>query len=546
MAGKLHIWKEDTTRIGDVCTISATIESPFIQRQRIWYQLPMAFEPYLTDSCDAFLIAIIFAAMKEASDVFVHGELSPSLLQNLAEFQAAWSCWKPEKYRQIEISAETEKEPASQSHTQGAVAAFTGGIDSCFTVLRHQRGLCDRHWRRDIKAGLMVHGFDIFLNQINVFKTVSERARATLSSLNVELITIATNCKTFLPEWEDTHVAGLASCFTLLSGLYAEGLIASGRSYGNLFLPWGSNPITDPFFSSKNFHIVHDGASYTREQKTKIVASWPEACESLRVCNAPQERVGNCGRCHKCIKTWLLFRLGGINPPSCLPADFSEEHILSTEANQDEDFAEYIRNKAIEIGVQAPWVDALNRQLASNAIEEPEPEPVTGRWHRYFDYAYSLAKRFQSILQPNLSLAAGSAASDNNSNAPEMSFSAGFDQSVVDTIKQSQLFDEDWYLEQYPDLAGAGIKPLTHYVFHGAMEGRDPNPYFHSSWYLRQYPDVARAGLNPLFHYIHHGAKEGRDPYPSFQSDWYLHKYPDPIDLGMNPLLYFIARKSSK
>ncbi|MCI0737188.1 MAG: class I SAM-dependent methyltransferase [Beijerinckiaceae bacterium] len=42
-------------------------------------------------------------------------------------------------------------------------------------------------------------------------------------------------------------------------------------------------------------------------------------------------------------------------------------------------------------------------------------------------------------------------------------------------LKRTDLFDENWYLNRYKDVADAGIDPLLHYVEHGAREGREPN-----------------------------------------------------------------------
>ncbi len=83
---------------------------------------------------------------------------------------------------------------------------------------------------------------------------------------------------------------------------------------------------------------------------------------------------------------------------------------------------------------------------------------------------------------------------------------------VFDAVRA--LFDADWYLQTYPDVAQAGLNPLRHYLEHGAAEGRDPSPLFSTRWYLQTYPDVAQAGLNPLRHYLDHGAAEGRLPRP--------------------------------
>ncbi|WP_349956724.1 class I SAM-dependent methyltransferase [Rhizobium sp. ZPR3] len=38
------------------------------------------------------------------------------------------------------------------------------------------------------------------------------------------------------------------------------------------------------------------------------------------------------------------------------------------------------------------------------------------------------------------------------------------------------LFSEKWYLEKYPDVAGADIPPITHYLLYGINEGRLPHP----------------------------------------------------------------------
>ena len=80
-----------------------------------------------------------------------------------------------------------------------------------------------------------------------------------------------------------------------------------------------------------------------------------------------------------------------------------------------------------------------------------------------------------------------------------------------DIVAGSHLFDREWYLGRYPDVAIAGVDAALHYVRHGAAEGREPGPGFDGRWYLQRYPDVAAARLNPLLHYIMHGAAEGRE-----------------------------------
>ena len=79
----------------------------------------------------------------------------------------------------------------------------------------------------------------------------------------------------------------------------------------------------------------------------------------------------------------------------------------------------------------------------------------------------------------------------------------------------SQFFEPGWYSARYPDVAAAGLDPLTHFLRFGIAEGRDPGPLFDAKWYLANNPDVAAAGITPLVHYFQIGAAEGRDPNPS-------------------------------
>ena len=82
-----------------------------------------------------------------------------------------------------------------------------------------------------------------------------------------------------------------------------------------------------------------------------------------------------------------------------------------------------------------------------------------------------------------------------------------------------QLFDAEWYLANYPDVATAGHDPFLHYVSIGAAEGRDPGPNFSTLRYLQSYPDLGRAGVNSLLHYLDFGMREGRKIFPADTTD---------------------------
>jgi len=146
-----------------------------------------------------------------------------------------------------------------------------------------------------------------------------------------------------------------------------------------------------------------------------------------------------------------------------------------------------------------------------------------------------------------------------------------FQRSVL-ILSETPLFDADWYLRQYPDVAAAGVKPAVHYLQLGGLERRNPGPEFDAVWYTEQYPDVAAAGINPLVHYLQSGRAAGRqarpvqprqddggpkeqqDPIekeylrevellansPLFDRKWYYARYPDIGAANIDPIEHYL------
>ncbi|WP_177198451.1 glycosyltransferase [Novosphingobium sp. CF614] len=101
------------------------------------------------------------------------------------------------------------------------------------------------------------------------------------------------------------------------------------------------------------------------------------------------------------------------------------------------------------------------------------------------------------------------------------------------------LFDPQFYLDAYQDVAEAGRNPLTHYLDIGWREGRDPNPWFDTRYYLANNPAVAQEGVNPLIHYVREGWRRRLRPGPRFDPTFYLANDPDLTEV-CDPLRHYI------
>lgn len=76
------------------------------------------------------------------------------------------------------------------------------------------------------------------------------------------------------------------------------------------------------------------------------------------------------------------------------------------------------------------------------------------------------------------------------------------------------IFDEKYfnsfgYLEQYKDIAEAGIDPYQHFLNNGLNEGRKGS-FFDNQWYVAQHKDVRLAGVDGFVHYVNSGKDEKR------------------------------------
>lgn len=78
-------------------------------------------------------------------------------------------------------------------------------------------------------------------------------------------------------------------------------------------------------------------------------------------------------------------------------------------------------------------------------------------------------------------------------------------------ILDSGLFDPDFYLKYYPDVAAARLDPLEHFLKNGGRESRSPSRKFDGPYYVLTNPE-ARNADNILLDWLREGKKGRRVP----------------------------------
>lgn len=70
------------------------------------------------------------------------------------------------------------------------------------------------------------------------------------------------------------------------------------------------------------------------------------------------------------------------------------------------------------------------------------------------------------------------------------------------------LFDPDWYVAEYPDVAMTGLEPLDHFLTAGMVMGRDPCPDFSKVFIHAAAPHIAASDKPALQHWLESGGLE--------------------------------------
>ena len=335
---------------------------------RIWFRFPSTYSSLLTRRADPFIIATAVHASRRYQNLHVHGTVSDGLFANLAEFQAAFSAFHNHRTAQpVAYTASDLAAPVGAGRRAKGITAFSGGVDSCFSVFRHT-ALSSLAPKRNLDGALMMHGFDIPLDQSQVFAQSAQRSQHMTEEAGLRLYTGATNIRILPVPWEDTFAAAVAGSLSFFQSAFSYGLVPSFQEWSQARFDHGSNPLTDPLLSSPSFQIVHDGAGYGRIEKLRHLTEWPGALRHLRVCWQGAQLDRNCCTCEKCLRTMLMLDVCGISRSDAFPDAIDPEVIsrlvIKNQSGLDE-FG-YLLKEARRLNLERIWIKPAEHMLRRN------------------------------------------------------------------------------------------------------------------------------------------------------------------------------------
>ena len=272
----------------------------FIERPALtvpyWIDLPDSLAP-ASPTGNALALLMLPLAVSFGEDMHLDAAVDDELHENLHGVQQIWRSWYPDLTL---VALRAPRRPAAPaSRSLATIASFSGGIDSFFSLLRHER---------QITHLLSVTGFNTPLSDFDAMRRVLSGASHASGKVHVAAVTGARYDSAAATPYSVgdqmnafAHGCLLASIVHLMDAHCGTYIIPASHSYADL-MPYGSHPLTDPLFSSSTLRVVHDGAAFGRFERTARVAGSDLALSVLHVCFS-DFRAGNCSKCQKCLRT---------------------------------------------------------------------------------------------------------------------------------------------------------------------------------------------------------------------------------------------------
>ena len=273
-----------------------------------WFEFPSGVAGALSDSGNGWLTCLAPMAAALGEPLRLPLPVDPLLLRNVREVMAIWQSWYP-RLHVVPLVAPSEAAVVPAAGRRAAMF-FSGGVDSFFTLLHNEEPQVGNFPVDDLIA---IHGFDILLENEEVFEKHSRRLERVASEARKTLLLVRMNLRGTrlreLPMGELWHGSALAAIGLLLERRYERLLLAASEDGPNLG-PWGSHPLTDPLFSSSTTTFLHDGGAFARWDKLEFLSRFDFAMRSLRVCS--RDHSENCGECEKCYRNVIILDVLGV------------------------------------------------------------------------------------------------------------------------------------------------------------------------------------------------------------------------------------------
>ena len=255
----------------------------------LWFGVEPEQERYLSaERSDAFVVTMLFSAMRGGHDIYCETPMSERLHYQLENYLIPSVCAAGERYKSIKIHAPLTAE--RMTNLGGVGTGFSGGADCLYTVMTHG---AESPYPLTHLAVFNVGTFDGPEYQKN-YHAACKDAAAVAKELGLELVCLDSNAVEVLNEdFLTVYAYRLLAGALALQGLFSVYLLSSGRAFGEFEMDLSNTAAYDLLIvhciQTETLATYCSGGEAKRSQKLLALADWQPAQRWLHPCFQQKE-----------------------------------------------------------------------------------------------------------------------------------------------------------------------------------------------------------------------------------------------------------------
>ncbi len=297
--------------------ISSVIETG-AKKETLWYKFSVKYEKYLvTENIDAFLVGVLFLALKTGEDIKLGAPVSARLIYTLNHYLIPAMTLANPQFRPIKIFSEKlNYDDLNEEKVAGT--GMSCGIDSFATYIEH----LNEKESYEIKYLTFFNvGSHLDFGGENARSIYQKRLEAITGFAREEglnIISVDSNLSEILKmNFQQTHSLRSVSCVLHLQKLFKNYYYSSAYRMDHFKLNSKDTSDFDTFnlqmLSTESTTFFPAAAQFSRVERTLMVADYSKSYQRLDVCTNPpmDSPFINCSTCYKCLRTQLTLDIAG-------------------------------------------------------------------------------------------------------------------------------------------------------------------------------------------------------------------------------------------
>lgn len=308
--------KADVTAEGILLTSEFEVEG---KKQSLWYLFPKEYKNDLvTEQLDAFVVGLLFLALKTGNDIYVKGSLSARLHYTINYYLIPAICLGNPSFKRINVKAENLSHE-NLNFKRLSATGLSCGVDSFATYVDHLEAQTAYKISYFTHFNAGSHGDFGGVNTRDIYHKRLARIEKFAKDVKIPLITVDTNLSELLQmNFQQTHSLRSISCVLHFQKIFAHYYYASAYRLDHFRINPKDTSDSDMLYlfllTTESTTFFSSVSQYSRVERTLLIAKHPLTYSYLDVCTNPRatKEFINCSVCYKCLRTQLTLDTAGL------------------------------------------------------------------------------------------------------------------------------------------------------------------------------------------------------------------------------------------